>query len=106
MEGNRVQQALTQVRDLQKKILEKQRFKGYSGRARAISGTLALATAAILSSRFYPQTVLAHLAGWSALVCVCNCLKFRCNFLLVYFRSAIKTRFATDYVRYWMFYFH
>jgi hypothetical protein len=76
MEGNRVQQALSQVRDLQKKILEKQRFKGYSGRARAISGTLALATAAIMSSRFYPQTVLAHLAGWSALFVFAIALNF------------------------------
>jgi hypothetical protein len=75
-DGNPVQQALLQVRDLQKKIFEKQRFKGYSGRARAISGTLALITAGILSMSFYPKTILAHLTGWTALFIVSTALNF------------------------------
>src|SRR5579871_6860956 len=46
-----VHQALAQVRVLRRLVIEKQRFRGYSGRARAISGCLALAAAAWLSRR-------------------------------------------------------
>jgi hypothetical protein len=66
MIANHIHHALAQVHELQQKILEKQRFKGYSGRARAITGTLALFAAFAMSSRYYPQTVAAHAAGWTA----------------------------------------
>ncbi|HEY1764939.1 MAG TPA: hypothetical protein VGF85_08435 [Opitutaceae bacterium] len=46
-----VHQALAQVRVLRRYVIEKQRFRGYSGRARAISGCLALAASAWLSRR-------------------------------------------------------
>lgn len=42
MIANHIHDALAQVRELQKNILDKQRFKGYSGRARAIAGSVAL----------------------------------------------------------------
>ncbi len=71
-----VQDALRQVRELQQKILEKQRFKGYSGRARAISGTLALITAAILASPYWPPTYTAHLTGWGTLFASALVLNF------------------------------
>jgi len=58
-------EALRQVRDLQSAILEKQRFKGYSGRARALAGCLALAAALLLDSAFVPPTPLAHLVAWT-----------------------------------------
>lgn len=64
MVSNHIQQALAQVRELQQKILEKQRFKGYSGRARAISGILALVAAVVMSSRAFPADTRAHLLGW------------------------------------------
>ena len=67
-----VHEALRQVQELKQKILEKQRFKGYSGRARAISGTLALGAAAILASPYWPMTNAAHLTGW-AIVFVLAC---------------------------------
>ena len=70
-----IQEALRQVQELKQKILEKQRFKGYSGRARAISGTIALGAAAILASPYWPDTNEAHLAGWAivfALACLLN----------------------------------
>src|SRR5262245_24718830 len=73
---NTIQEALKQVRELQKKILEKQKFKGYSGRARAISGTLALMAAAIMASRYWPATELAHLIGWSMVFAVSVLLNF------------------------------
>jgi hypothetical protein len=57
--------ALRQVRDLQQAILEKQRFKGYSGRARALAGCGALAAAIVLGSPWgAAQTAVAHLIGW------------------------------------------
>jgi hypothetical protein len=57
-------EALRQVRDLQQAILEKQRFKGYSGRARALGGCCALAAGLVLGSTRIPGTPQAHLAGW------------------------------------------
>lgn len=66
MIANHIHDALAQVRELQKKILEKQRFKGYSGRARAVAGTAALIAAVVMSSSNYPATVSGHLYGWGA----------------------------------------
>ena len=71
-----VQDALRQVRELQKKILEKQKFKGYSGRARAISGTLALLASGILASPYWPSTPIAHLAGWGTVFGLAALLNF------------------------------
>jgi hypothetical protein len=64
MIANHIHHALAQVRELQQKILENQRFKGYSGRARAICGTVALLAAFIMSSSYFPQTARAHVLGW------------------------------------------
>ncbi len=71
-----VQEALRQVQELKQKILEKQRFKGYSGRARAISGTLALGAAGILASPYWADTLIAHLAGWAIVFFLACCLNF------------------------------
>ncbi|MFQ5675340.1 MAG: hypothetical protein ACE5G1_05535 [bacterium] len=68
MIASHIHDALAQVRVLQQKILEKQRFKGYSGRARAVAGTFALFAAAIISSDIYPQTVAFHLYGWGGVL--------------------------------------
>ena len=65
MIANHIHDALAQVRDLQKNILDKQRFKGYSGRARAGAGTVTLIAAAFLSFSGYPGTVKAHLVVWA-----------------------------------------
>jgi hypothetical protein len=46
-----VHQALAQVRAMHHHVIEKQRFKGYSGRARAFSGCCALVAAAWLAWR-------------------------------------------------------
>ncbi len=59
-----IHEAINQVRELQRKILEKQRFKGYSGRARAISGTVAILIAAIMTYSSYPKIIIAHIYGW------------------------------------------
>lgn len=64
MIANHVHHALAQVKELQKKILEGQRFRGYSGRARAICGCAALAAAVVMSSDQFPATPAAHALGW------------------------------------------
>lgn len=56
--------ALRQVRELQQAILEKQRFKGYSGRARALAGVVALASGFVLGASRFPVSAEAHLIGW------------------------------------------
>jgi len=58
--------ALAQVRQLQQAVLTRQRFGGYSGPARAASGTAALLAAAIMASDRYPQTHRAFFMGWGA----------------------------------------
>ncbi len=63
-----VHQALAQVQAMRRHVIEKQRFKGYSGRARAMGGTLALAAAAWLAAR------PAHGDRFSLLIWVCVAL--------------------------------
>lgn len=65
MIANHIHDALAQVRTLQQFIVERNIFKGYSGRARIGSGLVALAGAAALSSGLMPATPTAHLAGWA-----------------------------------------
>ncbi len=71
-----LQEALAQVRLLQERIIEKQRFKGYSGRARAISGTIALLAAAMMASPWWPATPAAHLVGWAGVFSAALLLNF------------------------------
>lgn len=76
MISNQIQHAIAQVRELQQAIIEKQRFKGYSGRARAISGTLALLMAATMSLPSFPQTATSHIAGWGLIFLIGLLLNF------------------------------
>ena len=68
MIANHIHHALDQVRDLQKRIVERQRFRGYSGRARIICGGLALVTALVMDTDGFPATPEHHLAGWGGLL--------------------------------------
>ena len=65
MVAHHIHDALSQVRRLQELILNKKRFQGYSGKARILSGLLALATSAVLTHPAVPRTANAHLAGWA-----------------------------------------
>lgn len=76
MIGDHIHQALKQVRELQANILEKQRFKGYSGRARAVAGTGALVGTGIMSMSFYPGSINAHLVGWATILSFALCLNY------------------------------
>ncbi len=61
-----LKEALSQVRELQQAVLERQRFRGFSGMTRLISGTFALVAAAIMAWGRYPATTRAHVLGWGA----------------------------------------
>ena len=65
MIANHIHDALAQVGKLQTFILERNQFKGYSGKARILSGTIAVGGALVMSSAGYATTDRAHLIGWS-----------------------------------------
>ena len=65
---NNVQVAIGQVRELRARVLESQLFPGFTARARATGGVIALLAAALMASELYPQTLRAHVFGWG-LVC-------------------------------------
>jgi hypothetical protein len=68
MIANHIHDALAQVRTLQEFIIEKNLFKGYSGKARILSGFCALAGASLLSSDFIAPNPWHHLAGWTVVL--------------------------------------
>ncbi|MDD2707735.1 MAG: hypothetical protein PHV34_06965 [Verrucomicrobiae bacterium] len=70
MIAHHIHHALAQVQELQKRVLEKQRFKGYSGSARALSGVIALMGALILDCGWLPGTIWTHFCGWAAVFAV------------------------------------
>ncbi len=69
-------EALRQVRELQQAILEKQRFKGYSGRARALAGCVALGSALVLGAPRFPTSAEAHLIGWGVVFVLAMLLNY------------------------------
>lgn len=62
--------ALREVRELKRHILTKQRFKGYSGRARALGGCAALAAALVLRAGYYPAELPNLLATWGSVLAI------------------------------------
>ena len=65
-----IHEALANVREMQQAVLERQKFKGYSGRARMLSGGIALVAAALMSLPFFPERNLAHVLGWGGVFVV------------------------------------
>lgn len=61
-----IHDALAQVRELKIRVLNAQHFTGYSGRFRALGGIAALLAPFAMSTRWYPATDDAHVAGWGA----------------------------------------
>ena len=56
--------ALQTVRTLRRSLLQKERFKGWSGPTRLLSGSLALIAAVILQQGWLPQNNRIHLLVW------------------------------------------
>jgi hypothetical protein len=78
MIANHIHDALAQVRKLQEFILEKRLFKGYSGRARIISGAAALTGTVVLASALIPKEPLAHVVGWAVVLLIGVLLNYAC----------------------------
>jgi hypothetical protein len=68
--ASHVHDAIRQVRELKRRVLEAERFTGYSGRSRAVGGTAALIAGLAMSRPDFPQTPDAHLAGWLTLLAI------------------------------------
>lgn len=65
-----VHQALEQVRDIRRRILDRQLFQGYSGLARISGGILALLGAMVMSREVYPTSPRAHVVGWGIVAAI------------------------------------
>ena len=76
MIAHHVHDALAQVRRLQELVLARSLFRGYSGRARILSGLTAVAAAAVLASPWVPREERAHLAGWGLALAVAVALNY------------------------------
>ncbi len=64
MVANHIHDALAQIRTLQAFIIERNLFKGYSGTARLVSGTIALIGSVIMAGDWLPKDRWHHLGGW------------------------------------------
>jgi hypothetical protein len=71
-----IHDALDQVRRLQEIVLGPRLFRGYSGKARILSGVSALACAAILSRPAFPATPQTHLTGWACVLSLALLLNY------------------------------
>lgn len=71
-----VHDAVAQVKRLQELILEKQVFRGFSGRARMAGGVGALGATLLLSSRWVPRTPTAHLTVWAGVLALALAFNF------------------------------
>lgn len=70
MIANHIHDALAQVRTLQEFIIERNLFKGYSGKARILAALAALVGTWVLGSGMVPNRPGAHLAGWGVILAV------------------------------------
>lgn len=85
-----IHQALAQVQELRQRVLEKQRFKGYSGRARAASGTIALAAAAVMAAPRFPEKPGWHMIGWGTVFLAGVALNYGAMIYWFFFDPEIK----------------
>jgi hypothetical protein len=90
MIANHIHSALAQVREVQRRVVESQRFRGYSGRARAMGGGVALLGAWVMALHAFPETMNAHLIGWGAVLVIS--LAFNYFALLIWFLSEPKEK--------------
>jgi hypothetical protein len=68
--ARQIEEALESVRLVQSAVLDRQMFRGYSARARALSGVFALSAAAVMAGAGFPHTREAMLSGWAAVFVV------------------------------------
>ncbi|HSI86822.1 MAG: hypothetical protein ACAI35_09715 [Candidatus Methylacidiphilales bacterium] len=76
MTTTKIHQTIAHIRELQQHMLDAQRFRGYSGVARALSGTVALIVALVLGSPDFPARPASHLIGWGVAVFICALMNY------------------------------
>jgi hypothetical protein len=76
MIASHIHDALGQVDRMRDLILERRRFRGYSGTARMIGGVAALATAMVLAEADALRTPAGQLAGWAVLLAAALALNY------------------------------
>ena len=76
MIANHIHDALGQVDRMRELILERRRFRGYSGTARMLGGAVALVTALILDQVPSLHTPLLQLAGWTVVLAAALLLNY------------------------------
>src|SRR5262245_36418654 len=64
MDPNFIHDALEQVREVRQRVIERERFLGYSAGGRFFGGALALAAAWLMSQRAFPRADWPIFAGW------------------------------------------
>jgi len=70
MSVSHINEALGAVQQLKQNLLDKQRFKGFSGPVRMVSGAMALTAAPIMAAPFYPMRGRYYILGWAAVFLV------------------------------------
>ena len=68
MRSANLHDALLVVQSLRRSLLDGQVSRGISGPGRVAAGIIALAAAALMASRVFPDTARAHLLGWGAVL--------------------------------------
>lgn len=76
MSDTGVNEALAQVREMQRVVQDRLRFRGFSSRARMVGGCVALIGAAVLGRFAPPDAPLVHLAGWAAVLVLAGGLNY------------------------------
>lgn len=80
-----IYEALHDIQQLKRRVLDAQIFRGYSGNARLTGGLLAAFAAIIMSASFYPVTPWAHVVGWGVLCSVAGAINIMA--VLCWYRS-------------------
>ena len=76
MIANHIHDALGQVERMNKLILERRRFRGYSGTARMCGGGVALAVTLVLTRTEALHTPALQLAGWASVLAAALLLNY------------------------------
>ena len=84
MRATPIHDALQLVQQLRVGLLDKQRFRGFSGPVRALSGTVALVSAWVMRQPWYPAETKFYLLGWAFVFLVALVLNFGGGTLLVF----------------------
>lgn len=76
MISSQLREALAQVNQIRESVIARQRFRGFSGRARLFSGLAALGGAAVMSLPEFPRSAAFHLLGWGAVCALAGAVNY------------------------------